>query len=58
MVYHICVRVDSVEIGRKFVGSVNSPPLSTGVNFDILRRSGIMPCERDKLKSLVRGSVI
>ena len=30
-------------------------PLSTGMIFDILRRFGIIPCESDKLKSLVGG---
>ena len=55
---NICVKADSVEIGRKFVESVISPPLSTGVIFDILRRFGIIPCENDKLKSLIKGSLI
>ena len=27
----VCVKTERVEIGRKFAGSIMSPPLSTGV---------------------------
>ena len=40
----ICVKTERVEIGRKFAGSMMSPPLSTGVTFEILRMSGTIPC--------------
>ena len=55
---NICVRADRVEVARKFVGSVISPPLSTGVISDILRGFGVIPGEGSKLKSLVWSSLI
>ena len=41
---NICVKMEGIEIGLKFVGSVVSPPLSMGVTLDILRMSGTVPC--------------
>lgn len=44
---NICIKVDRVEIGQKLVGSVDSPPLSTGVMLEILRISGTIPHSKD-----------
>ena len=41
---NICVKMERIEIGLKFVGTVVSPPLSMGVALDILRMSGTVPC--------------
>ena len=47
---NMCVMADSVEIGRKFSGSVISSPLSTGV--------GTIPWSKDWLKIFVSVSQI
>ena len=43
-------KVDKVEVGRKLVGFLTSPPLSIGVTFEIFRISGTTPCCKDWFK--------
>ena len=40
------------------VGSEVSPPLSTGVTFEIFKMSGTTPCSRERLKTEANGALL